>query len=111
MQDRLENDLCYKAPPTPITPPTSCLPRYEWTEERAKVCSSNSYGITNKSFKGAIVCSDPQSIVKQDDLELTLANKFYSSCNSHCLYDYKTVLSDIENGKGGFIWKTDCTRS
>jgi len=107
MQEKVSTICTY--PPT--VSPTSCLPRYEWTEERAtELCSSNSYGKTEKSFKGAVVCSDSGSTDKQDDLELTLANKFYSSCNSHCLYDYKTVLSDIENGMGGFIWKRNCWR-
>jgi len=107
MQEKVDNTCTY----APTLSPTSCLPRYVWTEERAnEVCSPGSYGTTDRSFLGAVVCSESGSSDKQDQLELTLANEFYISCDSHCLYDYETVLSDVENGVGGFIWKTNCWR-
>jgi len=93
---------------SPTLSPTSCYPEYDWSQERAdEVCAPASYGTTDRSFSGAVVCTDEKSVVKQSQLEKTLANEFYTKCDSHCLYDWETLINNID-AIGGFIWKSSC---
>jgi len=93
---------------SPTLSPTACYPNYEWSQERAdEICQVEGYGTTDRSYSGAVVCSDSTSSTKQAQLEVTLANEFYTSCASHCLYDWDTLINDID-GFGAFIWKSTC---
>jgi len=93
---------------SPTLSPTSCYPEYEWSQERAdEVCSADSYGTTDRSYTGAVVCTDSKSVEKQPQLAKTLANEFYTKCDSHCLYDWETLINDIDD-LGGYIWKSTC---
>jgi len=104
MQEKISTTCTY----SPTLSPTSCYPEYEWSQERAnEVCTSENYGSTDRSFEGAVVCTDNNSVGRQAQLEKTLANEFYVSCSSWCLYDWETLINDID-GVGGFIWKNSC---
>jgi len=60
-----------------------CIPFYKWSEDRAKeICSS--IVSADKSY-GAEVCNDPTSSMKQDNLDKSLANRFFTRCTSHCI--------------------------
>merc|ERR1719193_1169584 len=94
---------------SPTLYPTDCMPSYNWNEERAEeLCSStNDYGSANKSY-GVQVCDDNNSVTKQTNLAKSLANNFYTKCTSWCVYDYDTVMNNIQSGStnyGGFIWR------
>jgi len=95
----------------PTTSPTACMPYYDWNVARAEeLCSSGTYGDADKSY-GVQVCDDEKSVVKQASLEKSLANKFYDTCSSWCVYDYDTILNNTRTNSsdhGGFIWKSDC---
>jgi len=91
--------------------PTNCEPHYTWSEERAiELCPSYlAHGQADKSF-GVSVCSDTTSITKQGSLEESLANQFFTSCSSFCVYDYETLINNVRTGSydhGGFVWKHD----
>jgi len=82
-----------------------CIPFNTWSEDRAKeICPSTVSA--DKSY-GAEVCDDPNSSMKQDNLDKSLANRFFAHCTSYCVYDYDTIMS---NGcsYGGFMWKQTC---
>jgi len=103
MQDKVL-DVCTLSP---TLSPTSCYPEYEWSQERAdEVCDPAGYGSTDRSFGGAVVCTDSNSAGKQAQLEKTLANEFYAKCDSWCIYDWETLVNDID-GLGGFIWRSE----
>jgi len=97
----------------PSMSPTDCMPKYVWDEARASELCGKEYGSTNKGF-GANVCkTDDVSVTKQESLDVSLANAFYKHCSSKCVYDYDTVINNIQTGssdQGGFIWKSaiDC---
>jgi len=96
MADYIENTLCY-----------ACIPSYTWDADRAEeVCRT--IAKADKSY-GAEVCDDPISATKQDSLDKSLANRFFTKCSGHCVYDYDTIMS---NGctYGGFVWKQTCWR-
>jgi len=95
--DYIENTLC-----------ASCFPLYTWDEDRAEeICSDNV--IANKGY-GVKVCDDSQSSTKQDSLEKSLANRFFTHCSAWCIYDYDTIVNNTENSSyGGFIWKNTNT--
>lgn len=81
---------------------SACYKEHEWTKARAEVlCSSLSYGHTNKSYSGAHVCSDDSD--EQIKLGKSLANSLYDSCSSWCVYDWDTLISDIDDA-GGYKW-------
>jgi len=97
---------------SPTLSPTDCLPTYTWDKTRAdELCPSTmDYFPANKSY-GVEVCDDANSVAKQDNLELSLANKFFTTCSSYCVYDYETVVNNVRtdsNDYGGFIWKQTC---
>jgi len=96
MANYIENTLCW-----------ACIPLYTWDEDRAKeICPE--IVSANKSY-GVEVCDDPNSSTKQNSLEKSLANKFFTGCSAWCVYDYDTIMS---NGcsYGGFAWKQTCWR-
>jgi len=87
-----------------------CYNEYEWTQERADdLCASTSYGHTNKSYIGAVICSGDGE--RQTQLEQSLANKLYRSCTSWCVYDWDTLMDDNDE-MGGYMWNNvdDCYR-
>jgi len=97
---------------SPTLSPTDCMPYYTWTEERAEeLCPSTmDYFDASKSY-GVKVCDDAKSVTKQSNLEASLANNFYEKCSSYCVYDYDTVINNIQTSSsdyGGFIWKDTC---
>jgi len=96
--------------PQPTSTPTTCEPHYTWSEERAtELCPSDSAGQADKSF-GVLVCSNANSIDKQEALDETLANQFYTGCSSWCLYDYDTLINNVRTGsidQGGFKWNNN----
>lgn len=96
---------------SPTMLPTGCVPYYTWNEDRADVVCSpdNDYG-ADKSY-GVTVCSDSASAGKQAELEDSLANNFFTACESWCVYDYSTVINNVKDDavvQGGFIWKSTC---
>jgi len=94
MAEYIENTLC-----------EPCIPSYTWSEDRAKeICPS--IVPADKSY-GVEVCNDPESSMKQVNLDKSLANRFFTHCTAYCVYDYETVMS---NGcsYGGFMWKQTC---
>jgi len=97
---------------SPTSTPTTCVPYYHWSQERAtELCSDSAYGQADKSF-GASVCSDADSNTKQELLEETLANQFYRTCSSWCLYNYQTLIKNVQlgsNDQAGFIWNNSDT--
>jgi len=92
---------------SPTQSPTSCMPFYTWDNDRSEeLC--NDYGVTDKSY-GVSVCSDANSVGKQQQLDDSLANNFFTLCTSWCVYDYDTLLNNVRTGSsdhGGFIWKS-----
>jgi len=90
-----------------------CIPSYAWDEDRAEeICRDNV--VANKSY-GAEVCEDPNSSTKQDNLDESLANKFFTLCTAWCVYDYYTIMNNtrygtIMNNTGGFMWEETCWR-
>jgi len=90
----------------PTLAPTSCLPYYTWDADRAvEVCSG---GTTPDRSFGIQVCTDAKSATKQTELEKSLANHFFTKCNSWCVYDYDTLIDNVKTGSnnhGGFIWR------
>jgi len=96
MADYIENTLC-----------KACIPSYSWDADRAiELCRQ--IRPADKSY-GVEVCDDPNSLAKQNSLDKSLANRFFTNCGSHCVYDYDTIMS---NGctYGGFVWKQTCWR-
>jgi len=94
----------------PTVSPTDCMPEYTWNEDRAaEVCPS--IQTADKSF-GVQVCTDANSASKQTELEKSLANQFFTKCDSWCVYDYDTVMDNVQadpntNNFGGFIWRNN----
>jgi len=90
----------------PTSSPTKCMPYNTWTEERAKeICPMDDI-IADKRF-GVKVCDGGKSAKKQANLEKSLANNFFVKCTSWCVYDYDTVMKNIQNDiikSAGFIW-------
>jgi len=90
----------------PTLAPTGCMPAYTWDADRAvEVCPS--IQTADKSF-GVQVCTDTNSASKQAELEKSLANRFFSKCDSWCVYDYDTIIDNViqeGNTYGGFIWR------
>jgi len=81
---------------------TFCNNEFEWTQERADdLCASTNYGATDKSYSGANVCADESG--RQAQLEKSLANKLYDSCSSWCVYDWDTLMDNIDE-MGGYKW-------
>jgi len=79
---------------------TFCYTEYEWTQERAdNVCNPSAYGLTNKSYSGAYECSGDGE--RQVQLEKSLANKLYISCDSWCVYNWDSLIG---GETGGFFW-------
>jgi len=98
--------------PSPNATTNGCTPYYSWDENRAeKICpSSNANFHISKSY-GVEVCSDLKSSTKQTSLEKSLANNFYMDCSSWCVYDYDTIMNNIQNDSadnGGYVWKKTC---
>jgi len=95
----------------PTMSPTDCMPYYDWNLERANdLCTPGTYGSADKSY-GVEVCGDDNSAVRQTNLEKSLANQFYETCSSWCVYDYDTILNNTRSNssdQGGFIWKSNC---
>jgi len=82
-----------------------CIPFNTWSEDRAEeICPS--IVSADKSY-GAEVCDDPNSSTKQDNLDKSLANRFFTQCTSYCVYDYETIMSN-GGSYGGFMWKQTC---
>merc|ERR1719419_1438890 len=82
-----------------------CIPFNTWSEDRAEeICPS--IVSAGKSY-GAEVCDDPNSSTKQDNLDKSLANRFFAQCTSYCVYDYETIMSN-GGSYGGFMWKQTC---
>jgi len=96
---------------SPTQSPTDCVPLYTWDEGRAEeLCPSGEDLEAVKSFT-VRVCDDDSSLTKQANLEKSLANKFFNKCSSWCVYDYDTIMNNINNDSaeyGGFIWKSTC---
>jgi len=90
----------------PTVSPTGCMPDYNWNEDRAaEVCPT--IQTADKSF-GVQVCTDANSASKQAELEKSLANKFFTKCDSWCVYDYDTLMDNVKedtNNFGGFTWR------
>jgi len=116
MTDYIENTLCESTTPEPTDLPTlwptDYMPIYEWTEERAEeLCPSTmDYFAASKSYE-VQVCDDANSVTKQASLEVSLANKFYQKCSSWCVYDFDTLVNNIQTSSlnyGGFMWKDTC---
>jgi len=87
---------------------STCYHEYSWTIERAsELCTPTSYGQTSKSYSGVFICSGDGE--KQTQLEKSLANKLYRSCDSWCVYNWDTLLDDE---MGGYMWNNidDCYR-
>jgi len=104
MANYIETILCESTTPEPTK---ACMPNYSWDNDRAKELCTD-YGSTDKGF-GVNVCADTPS--NQDNLERSLANRFYANCASWCVYDYDVVINNIltnSSNTGGFIWKSDC---
>jgi len=108
--DYIENTLC-ELSEAPSLSPTGCMPYYTWNEDRAEeLCPSTSDYLADKSH-GVKVCNDADSVTRQANLTESLANNFYASCASWCVYDFGTVLNNIltnSNDYGGYIWTTNC---
>jgi len=97
---------------SPTLSPTDCMPLYTWSEERAEeLCPSTiDFGSPNRTY-GAEVCDDDKSKIRQAELDKSLANDFYDTCASYCVYDYDTIMNNIKTNSsdyGGFIWKSNC---
>jgi len=96
---------------SPTPSPTGCVPLYDWTADRAEeLCPSLEDIDADKSF-GVVVCDDDASSTRQFALELSLANNFFDTCSSWCVYDYDTVVNNIMTDSeeyGGFVWKNTC---
>jgi len=113
MIEYVENTLCESNTPEPTAAPSlgiGCTPYYSWDNSRAEVLCYSNYGSTDKSY-GVQVCSDATSSTKQSNLEASLANSFYTQCSAWCVYDYDTIINNIQTSSsncGGFVWKTDC---
>jgi hypothetical protein len=93
--------------PQPTSTPT-LEPTHTWSEERATaLCPLDpDYGPADKSF-GVSVCSDADSLTKQEALDKSLANQFYTHCSAWCVYDYDTLINNARTGsndQGGFQW-------
>jgi len=109
MTDYIQNTLCESIA---THSPTDCTPYQRWDEDRAEeLCpSAHDDFDTNKSY-GVEVCDDATSLTKQTSLEKSLANNFYVTCSSSCVYDYDTIMNNIQNhaaDHGGFIWEHTC---
>jgi len=98
--------VCIEATAAPTTLPTNspteqhtdkaCDAVREWTKEEADSnCIATSF--PSKSF-GIEACKARY----QKRLEMSLANKLYSSCGSRCVYDYKSIM---DNGIGAFLYR------
>jgi len=90
----------------PTLGPSPCSPYSSWNEVRASelcpttVQADKSYDIN--------VCDETEET--KEKLEDSLANQFYTQCNSWCVYDYDTLINNTKTGssdKGGFIWKNN----
>jgi len=101
MTDYVENMLCESSTPEPTE---ACMPYNPWSEVRAEelcptmVQPDKSYGIQ--------VCDGTDATQKK--LDDSLANQFYRQCTSWCVYDYGTLINNIETGSsdnGGFLWQ------
>jgi len=96
---------------SPTLSPTSCMPYYTWDDDRAEeICPSSIYNYADKSF-GVKVCDGDNSVAEQAQLEKSLANQFFTQCSAWCVYDYDTIMNNIQNDSveyGGFIWKQTC---
>merc|ERR1719419_2086194 len=93
----IENTLC-----------ESCIPSYTWDEDRAEEICPNT--VTAKKSYGVEVC-DTQSSMKQESLEKSLANRFFTHCGAFCVYDYDTIMNNTRyhsTMNGGFMWKKTC---
>jgi len=113
LKEYIENILCSSTTTTsPTLSPTDCFPTYTWDEDRAEEICPPSEGIilADKSY-GVKVCNDAASLTKQSSLERSLANNFFNSCISWCVYDYDTIMNNIRSDSadyGGFVWKFTC---
>jgi len=90
---------------------TDCVPLYPWDAVRAEEICPSMEDITPVKNFGVEVCGDKNSLTKQANLDKSLANKFFSKCNSWCVYDYDTIMDNILNDSeeyGGFIWRSTC---
>jgi len=94
---------------SPTIAPTDCMPYYSWNKERAEELCPKPMN-ADKSY-GVFVCNDANSAKRQEQLEKSLANKFYQKCESSCVYDYDTLIYNVQQDElkeGGFIWKANC---
>jgi len=113
MTDYIQNTLCETvASQSPTLLPTDCTPYHRWNEDRAEeICPlAHDDFDTNKRY-GVEVCDDARSLTKQISLEKSLANNFFVTCSSLCVYDYDTIIRNIQNDSadyGGYIWKHTC---
>jgi hypothetical protein len=96
---------------SPTVSPT-CIPIYTWDKERAEeLCPTTIDVFTESKSYRVRVCDDAKSVTRQDNLEASLANNFFAQCSSSCVYDYDTIINNIQSGSsdyGGFIWKNTC---
>jgi len=101
MADYIENTLC-----KPL------LPLFTWDEDRAEEICADIVS-ANKSYR-VEVCDDPNSSTKQDSLDKSLANRFFTHCKAFCVYDHDTIMNNIRMNNtvnpsyGGFMWKSTC---
>jgi hypothetical protein len=111
--DYAKGRMKYMCTYSPTMAPTDCLPYYAWNQERAEdLCPNESYGKANKSY-GVSVCEDRKSVTRQTQLEKSLANKFYRGCTAWCVYDYDTLINNVQKDltdRGGFKWRKTCWR-
>jgi len=113
MTDYIKNTLCKSTPTqSPTLSPIDCTPYYSWDENRTEeICPSSMADFHISKSYGVQVCDDATSLTKQTSLEKSLANIFFMKCSSWCVYDYDTIIKNIQNDSadyGGFVWKQTC---
>jgi len=105
MTEYIENTLCESSTPEPTE---ACMPYTPWSEARAEelcptiVQPDKSYGIE--------VCDKTNA--NQKKLDDSLSNQFYRTCTSWCVYDFETLILNIDTGssdKGGFVWQNSAS--
>jgi len=99
MTDYIQNTLCNNTATQSTTlSPTDCTPYYSWDENRAEeICPSARADFHISKSYDVEVCDDATSLTKQANLEKSLANIFFMTCSSWCVYDYDTIIKNIQS--------------